>query len=208
MFLEWFWSAFCQLFLTFWGLGGQFFTLFWDLGLTSVMKWGPGPNKVEKGTKTFKKGDQKGEPFHKNSMFFVMCFVVDFWRSLAKCFFAFWWPKCPKWELLVDTFPDMSKQRWKTENSGFVYTKHYFLEFWGAGFWRVGQLFSRSFLRWVWRHDFTIFWEIEGPAGSSKDVFWWAFQVQILHRCLMNFWWKTESWVAQAVVVIRAILEP
>ena len=158
-----------------------------------MVKWGPGPNKVKKETKTVKKGVQKGAPFHKNSMFFVMCFFVDFWRSLGKCFFAFWWPKCPKWELLGDTFPDMLQQRWKTENSGFVYTKHYFLEIWGAGLGRVGQFFSRSFLRWVWRGDFTIFWEIEGPAGSSKDVFWWAFQVQVLHRFLMNFQWKTGS---------------
>ena len=161
MFLISFWWPFCYLFLTFGGFGCSLFTLFGDLGIPSVVKWGPGPNKVKKETKTVKKGDQKGEPFHKNSMFFVMCFFVDFWRSLGKCFFAFWWPKCPKWELLGDTFPDMSQQRWKTENSGFVYTKHYFLEIWGAGLGRVGQFFSRYFLRWVWRGDFTIFLEIE-----------------------------------------------
>ena len=62
----------------------------------------------------------------------------------------------------------------------------YFLEMWGAGLGRVGQLFSRSFLRWVWRGDFTFVWEIEGPTGSSKDVFWWAFQVQVLHRFLIS----------------------
>ena len=88
----------------------------------------PGSEQSGKMYKNSKKGYQRGEPFRKDSMFFVMCFFVDFWRSLGKCFFAFWWPKCPKWELLGDTFPDMLQQRWKTENSGFVYTKHYFLE--------------------------------------------------------------------------------
>ena len=101
-----------------------------------------------------------------------------------------------------DTFPDMSQQRWKTENSGFAHTKHDFLQIWGVGLGRVGQFFSRYFLRWVWRADLMIFWEIEGPAGSSKDVFWWAFQVQVLHRFLMNFQWQTGSNITQEVEVI------
>ena len=42
-------------------------------------------------------------------------------------------------------FQDMSQQSWKTENCGFVYTKHYFLVFLWAGLGRVGQLFSRLF---------------------------------------------------------------
>ena len=124
--------------------------------------------------------------------------------TFGKCFFVFWWRKCPKWELLGDTFPDMSQQRCKNENNGSVYTKHNFLEIWGAGLGRVGQFFSRYFLRWVWGGDFTIFWEIEGPAGSSKDVFWWAFQVQILHRFLMHFQLNTESHIRQEVRAIYA----
>ena len=88
----------------------------------------PGSEQSRKETKTVKEGYKHREPFRKNSMCFTMCFFVDFWRSLGKCVFAFWWPKCSKWELLGDTFPDMLQQRWKTQNSGFVYTKHYFLE--------------------------------------------------------------------------------
>ena len=163
------------------------FSLFWDLGLTSVVKWGPGPNNVKKEINTVKKQHQKGDHFHKNYMYFVMGFFVGFWRSPGKCFFSLWWPKCSKWGLLGDTFPDMSQQSWTTENCGFVYTDDYVLQFWGAGLGRVGQLFSRFFLRCVWRCDFTIFSKIEGPAGSSKDVVWWAFQVQVLHRFFYEF---------------------
>ncbi len=65
-------------------------------------------------------------------------------------FFHVLLPKCPKWQLLGDTFPDMLQQRWKTENSGFVYTKHYFLEICGAGLGHamLGSFFSRYFVRW------------------------------------------------------------
>jgi hypothetical protein len=76
----------------------------------------PGSEQGGKETKTVKKGYQKGESFHKNSMFFVIGLFVDFWRTSGKCFFAFWWPKCFKWELLGDTFPDMLQQSWKAEN--------------------------------------------------------------------------------------------
>ena len=65
----------------------------------------------------------------------------------------------------------MLQQRWKAENYGFVYTKHYFSEFWGAGLRRFGQLFSSFFLRRVWRRYFTIFWEFEGPAVPPKTTF-------------------------------------
>ena len=74
-----------------------------------------------------------------------MFFFVVSWRSLGKCFLEIWWSKSPKWGPLGDTFPDMSQQSWKAENYGFVYTKHYFSEFSGAGLGRVGQLFFKIF---------------------------------------------------------------
>ena len=65
----------------------------------------------------------------------------------------------------------MLQQRWKAENYGFAYTKHYFSEFRGAGTRRFWQLFSSFFLKRVWRRDFTIFGEIEGPAVAPKTTF-------------------------------------
>ena len=135
-----------------------------------------------------------------------MCFIVDFWRSLGTFFSRFGSRSVPNGSYLGTFFQTYCSKGGKP--SGFMYTTHYFLEIWGAGFGRVGQFFSRKFIRWVWRSDFTIFWEIEGPAGSSKDVFWWAFQVQMLHRFLMNFQWRTGSTICQEVPAIYLQSEP
>ena len=75
---------------------GVIFSLFLDLGLASVVKGGPGLNKIKKERNTLQKGVQKGVTFYKESIFFTIVFSTDLWTSLGKCFLALWWPKCPK----------------------------------------------------------------------------------------------------------------
>ena len=72
----------------------------------------PRSEQSRKRDKTNQKRKPKRIAFSKNSMLFVICVLVDFWKPSGKDFFAFWWRKCAKWELLGDTFPVMSQQRW------------------------------------------------------------------------------------------------
>ena len=48
-----------SFFVSFCGFWGVVFSLFPDLGLASVVKGGPGLNKMQKGRKTVKKGVPK-----------------------------------------------------------------------------------------------------------------------------------------------------
>ena len=68
---------------------GVFLSLFSDLGFASVVKGGPGPNKVQEDRKTLKNGPQKGHHFHKNSEFFVMFFSLVFGGVLGSVFLRF-----------------------------------------------------------------------------------------------------------------------
>ena len=56
--------------------------------MPSVVKCGPGPNKVEKETKTVKKGNQKREPVRTNSMFFCNVFFCCFLEKSWELFFG------------------------------------------------------------------------------------------------------------------------
>ena len=79
-----------------------------------------------------------------------------------------------------------------------------YLRGWFRTWWAV---FLRYLLKWVWRRYFTIFWEIECPAGSSKDVFWWAFLhifwfVGALEMNILHFFgiWAWLRWWSEARV--------
>ena len=64
--------------VSFCDLLGVVFSLFPDLGLASVVKGGPGLNKMKRERKTLQKGVQKGVTFHKKSVFFSIAFLVIF----------------------------------------------------------------------------------------------------------------------------------
>ena len=68
---------------------GVVFTLFSDLGFASVVKGGPGPNKVQEGRKTLKNGPQKEHRFHNNSEMFVVFFSLVFGGVLGSVFSPF-----------------------------------------------------------------------------------------------------------------------
>ena len=74
--------SFCHLLVV-------FFLLFSDLCFASLVKGGPGPNKVQKDRKTIKKGTQKRPNFHKNSEFFVMFYSLVFGGVLGRVFLRF-----------------------------------------------------------------------------------------------------------------------
>ena len=77
-----FFTCFCHLL-------GVFLLLFSDLGFASVVKGGPGPNKVQEDRKTLENGPQKGYHFHKNSTFFVMLLSLVFGGVLGSVFLRF-----------------------------------------------------------------------------------------------------------------------
>ena len=159
-----------------------FLSLFSDLGFASVVKGSPDPNKVQEGRKTLKNGVQKGHHFHKNSQFFVMFFSLVFGGVLGSVFLRFGSRNGPNGGYLGALFQLCCSKAGKLK---FVYTKHYFCEFWGARSGRLAQLFPTSFLGWVLRRDFTIFWEIEGPAVAPKTTFGGHFR----YKFYVDFWW-------------------
>ena len=142
-----------QVFGMIWCTCSVVFSLFKAL----VVKWDPGLKKLEKGSPNTPK---KVSLFLKKTMFFLSRFFIDFMQCSGEAFLWFWWPKCPKWGAIGNTFPDILLQSWKVEMYGFVYTKHYFSWFLGVGFGNVGHLFSSGFLNWIRGFIFSICCEI------------------------------------------------
>ena len=160
-------SPFWFHFVTFWVSFSYFFRIWASLRWWQEARvW----TKCKKEEKQSKK-ESPNETLLIRNLCFLQLLFYWFLEQSWEVFLTPWWPKCPKWGLLGDTFPAMLQQHWKAENYGFVYTKHYFSEFWGAGLRHFAQFFSRFFLRRVWRRDFTIFWEFEGPAVAPKTTF-------------------------------------
>ena len=153
---------------------GVFLSLFSDLGFASVVKAGPGPNKVQECRKTLKNGPQKEHHSHKNSEFFVMLFSLVFGGVSGSIFLRFGGRSVPNGGYLgnFSSYVAAKLESWKLV----FRVHHYFSEFWGAGLGHLGQLFPTSFLGWVLRHGFTIFLRNWGSSRSSKDDFWWTFQ--------------------------------
>ena len=83
---------------------GVFLSLFSDLGFASVVKGGPGPNKVQKDRKTVKKGAHKEYHFHNNSEFFVMFFSLIFGGVLGSVFLRFGCRSVPNGGYLATLF--------------------------------------------------------------------------------------------------------
>ena len=92
------------------------FSSFWRFGC-----------QVASGSEKCWKSDPKNQKtvlrFHKNSVLFRTGFFSYFLKCSEEASFGFVWPRCPKWGLLGNTFPDILQQSWKGETYGFVYTK-------------------------------------------------------------------------------------
>ena len=186
---------------------GVFFPFFSDLGFASMVKGGPGPNKVEKERKPYKTETKKDTTFIR---------ILSF----SQC--AFRWFLEESWEVFFCALVAEVSEMGATWGH---FTSHVAakLESWKLGF-RVHQtlLFQvlRGWLRRCWATFFKIFSEMGlemwfddflrnwGSSRSSKDDFWWAFQVQVLRWFLMNFQGDTKSHIGQGWVVITRFLGP
>ena len=135
---------------------GVFFLLFSDLCFASLVKGGPGPNKVQKDRKTIKKGTQKGPHFHKNSEIFALCFPLIFGGVLGNVFSRFGGRSVPNGSHLRVLFQPCCGKAGKLKTRVSCRPNTTFPSFEGLGQEVLGNLFSRSFLRRVLRRDLTI----------------------------------------------------
>ena len=159
-----------------------------------MVKWDPGPKKLEKGSPNTQTNLIL---FPKKTMFCVRRFLVDFMQCSGKAFLWFWWPKCPKWGAIGNTFPDILLQSWKAEMYGFVYTKQYFSWFLGVGFGNVGHLFSSGFLNWIRGCIFWFFLRFRLQPGTQIVTFGHNFRYELKVGFLMIFSGVrgTSAWV-------------
>ncbi len=159
----------CSFLSWFGHLLGVFLSLFSDLGFASVVKGGPGAAKVAQNRNTLKKGHQKGHIVNTNYELFAIFVSLIFGGISGSVFLRFGGRSVPNGGYLETLFQPCCSKAGKLETRVSCIPNTTFHGFEGLGSDVLGNTFSRPFLRWVWRGDFTIFWEIEGPAGCSKE---------------------------------------
>ena len=106
----------------------------------------------------------------------VFCvFFVGFWRSLGEIFFCGLVAKVSQIRTTSGHF--CSYIAAKLESWKFAISKHYFLEFWGAGSEHLGQLFPTFFRSGFWVMTLRFSQEVGGPTGAPKTIFCDYFEV-------------------------------
>ena len=76
-----------------------------------------------------------------------------------------------------------------------------FSSFEGLGRNILGSFFQHFFWYGLWVMILQSFWEIGGPAGAPKNIFWWLCWGYILRWFLINFRGYPESHIRQRLRV-------